>query len=279
MADPAIILVSEHHADTLLEEFRSRYQRDYDLRTAGSCAEAESIAREIRDRGDHVALFVTDSRLPDVESVHLAFHRWRLVVADARRVVAAHWDYFLADAPGAPGRHGQGQVRRLPAHAAWQARRGVPQRDHRPALRVDLDRPAARGRRRQGDLADPGRAHHGDPRLPGPDGHAEPALASRRARAPGLPGGDPRAARGRGPALARGRRGQPDTDPGDQRPRRGDRDQRPAATASRSTRSSTSRSSAAARPVSPRPCTARPRACRSSCWRPRRSAARPAPAR
>lgn len=99
MADPAIILVSEHHADTLLEEFRSRYARDYDLHTAGSCTEAESIATEIRDRGDHVALFVTDSRLPDVDSVHMAFHRWRLVVATARRVVAAHWDYFLADAP------------------------------------------------------------------------------------------------------------------------------------------------------------------------------------
>lgn len=98
--DPAIILVSEHHADTLLEEFRSRYQRDYDLRTAGSCGEAESIAREIHDRGDHVALFVTDSRLPDVESVHEAFHRWRLVVPTARRVVAAPWEYFLADAPG-----------------------------------------------------------------------------------------------------------------------------------------------------------------------------------
>ena len=99
MAEPAIILVSEHHADLLLEEFQSRYQRDYDLRVAGSCAEAESIAREVRDRGDHVALFVTDSRLPDVETVHMAFHRWRLVVANARRVVAAHWDYFLTDAP------------------------------------------------------------------------------------------------------------------------------------------------------------------------------------
>jgi thioredoxin reductase (NADPH) len=99
MADPAIILVSEDHADMLLEEFQSRYQRDYDLHTAASCAQAESIAREICDRGDHVALFVTDSRLPDVASVHEAFHRWRLVVATARRVVAAHWDYFLADAP------------------------------------------------------------------------------------------------------------------------------------------------------------------------------------
>ncbi|SDO98205.1 thioredoxin reductase (NADPH) [Pedococcus dokdonensis] len=100
MADPAIILVSEHHADTLLDEFRSRYDRDYDLRTARSCAEAESVAKQVAEAGDHVALFVTDSRLPDVESVHLAFHRWRLVVPTARRVVAAHWDYFLADGPG-----------------------------------------------------------------------------------------------------------------------------------------------------------------------------------
>ena len=42
MADPAIILVSEHYADTLLEEFQSRYARDYDLRTARSCAKTSS---------------------------------------------------------------------------------------------------------------------------------------------------------------------------------------------------------------------------------------------
>ena len=42
MADPAIILVSEHHADVLLEEFQSRYARDYTLRAAQSCAEAEA---------------------------------------------------------------------------------------------------------------------------------------------------------------------------------------------------------------------------------------------
>lgn len=100
MADPAIILVSEHHADVLLEEFQSRYQRDYDLRSANSCAEAESIAREICDGGGQVALFVTDSRLPDVEQIFEAIHRWRIVVPTARRVIAAHWDYFVADGPG-----------------------------------------------------------------------------------------------------------------------------------------------------------------------------------
>jgi thioredoxin reductase (NADPH) len=100
VADPAIILVSEHQADTLLEEFQSRYQRDYDLRTAGNAAQAEQTAREIGDAGGQVAMFVTDSRLPDVDQIFEAIHRWRLVVPTARRVIAAHWDYFLADAPG-----------------------------------------------------------------------------------------------------------------------------------------------------------------------------------
>jgi thioredoxin reductase (NADPH) len=98
--DPAIILVSEHHAETLLEEFQSRYGRDYELRTAGSCGAAESIAQTICDEGGQVAMFVTDSRLPDCDSVFEAFHRWRVVVPTARRVVAAHWDHFLADGPG-----------------------------------------------------------------------------------------------------------------------------------------------------------------------------------
>ena len=99
MADPAIILVSEQHADVLLEEFQSRYARDYELRSAHTCAEAESVAREIIDTGGQVALFVTDSRLPDVDSIFEAFHRWRLVIATARRVVAAHWDHFVEDGP------------------------------------------------------------------------------------------------------------------------------------------------------------------------------------
>ena len=90
MPDPAIILVSEHHAETLLEEFQSRYGRDYVLRSAGSCGEAESVAQAICDEGGQVAMVVTDSRLPDCDSVFEAFHRWRVVVPTARRVVAAH---------------------------------------------------------------------------------------------------------------------------------------------------------------------------------------------
>ena len=89
MADPAIILVSEHHADVLLEEFQSRYQRDYDLRATTSCAEAEEVAQAICDAGDQVALFVTDSRLPDVDHIFEAVHRFRIVVPTARRVISS----------------------------------------------------------------------------------------------------------------------------------------------------------------------------------------------
>jgi thioredoxin reductase (NADPH) len=100
VADPAIILVSEHHSGVLLEEFQSRYARDYTLRAAKSCAEAEAIAREICDGGDQVAMFVTDSRLPDEPNVLYAFGKWRAVSPSSRRVVAAHWDYFIDDGPG-----------------------------------------------------------------------------------------------------------------------------------------------------------------------------------
>ncbi|HCB06817.1 MAG TPA: response regulator [Nocardioides bacterium] len=98
MADPAIILVSEHYADTLLEVFYRRYGHDYVLRSARSCTEAEKIAQEIKDSGEAVALFVSDSRLPDVQHMFEAVHRFRLVLPTARRVIAAHWDYFLHDA-------------------------------------------------------------------------------------------------------------------------------------------------------------------------------------
>jgi thioredoxin reductase (NADPH) len=97
--DPAIILVSADHGDVLLEEFQSRYARDYDLRVAHGADEAEAVAREIIDGGGQVALFVSDSRLPDAEHIFEAIHRWRQVIPTARRVIAAHWDHFIEDAP------------------------------------------------------------------------------------------------------------------------------------------------------------------------------------
>jgi thioredoxin reductase (NADPH) len=93
---PALILVSAEHADFLLDEF-GRYRRDYELHAVASAAEAEELAREIRAGGGDVALFVAESVLPDANVLE-AFGRWRAVVPTARRMVAAHWSHFLADA-------------------------------------------------------------------------------------------------------------------------------------------------------------------------------------
>ncbi|WP_017934709.1 FAD-dependent oxidoreductase [Nocardioides sp. Iso805N] len=97
--DPAIILVSAEHGDVLLEEFRSRYERDYDLRVARSAAGAEAVGQEIVAGGGTIALFVSDSRLPDVDHIFTAILRWRQVMPTARKVIAAHWDNFVEDGP------------------------------------------------------------------------------------------------------------------------------------------------------------------------------------
>jgi len=95
--NPAIVLVSEHHVDTLEDEF-GRYARDYDLYTATSFAEAAACIGQAVGAGSQVAMVVSESVLPDAEVLH-AFHKLRERVPTARRVIAAHWDRFLTDAP------------------------------------------------------------------------------------------------------------------------------------------------------------------------------------
>ena len=97
MPAPTILLVSEHHADFLREEF-GRYDRDYDVRTAASCAEALTTTEAVRAEGGTVALFVSDGALPDVEHQLAAFGQWRAVVPTARRIIAAHYAHFLENA-------------------------------------------------------------------------------------------------------------------------------------------------------------------------------------
>ena len=94
---PAIVLVSEHRGDFLRDEF-DRYARDYYLRTARSCSEAVTVLEELRGSDRPVALFVAESRLPDADILE-AFSAWRQVVPTARRMIAAHHDDFLTDAP------------------------------------------------------------------------------------------------------------------------------------------------------------------------------------
>jgi thioredoxin reductase (NADPH) len=95
---PAIILVSEEHADEMRAGF-ARYEREYDVRVAGSLREALETTRDLLAAGGTVAMFATESVLPDAEVLH-GFHKLREKVPTARRVIAAHWDRFLVDAPG-----------------------------------------------------------------------------------------------------------------------------------------------------------------------------------
>ncbi|MGG5259446.1 FAD-dependent oxidoreductase [Phycicoccus avicenniae] len=95
---PVIVLVSGEHAETLREEFW-RYSREYDLRATTSCSEAEAATAAALAEGRRVAMFVSDSQLPDEENVLAAFGRWRALVPTARRLIVSPYDRFLADAP------------------------------------------------------------------------------------------------------------------------------------------------------------------------------------
>ena len=94
---PALVLVSAERADFLGDEF-GRYRRDYEIHTAATTTEAERLATEISSTGGQVAMFVSESTLPDAHVLE-AFGRWRAVVPTARRLVAAHWTRFMEDAP------------------------------------------------------------------------------------------------------------------------------------------------------------------------------------
>src|SRR5215510_9703706 len=99
---PAILLVSEEHADELLDEF-GRYTRDYDVRAARSAMEAGALVKEMSREGQQLALVVTESVLPDASVLEL-FQKLRTYIPTCRRVVAAHWSRFRQDAEGL--RHG-----------------------------------------------------------------------------------------------------------------------------------------------------------------------------
>ena len=258
MADPAIILVSEHHADTLLEEFQSRYERDYDLRTAAllRARPRPSPARSATGRpGGAVRHRVAAARRRHVLE---AFHRWR---AGGRRPpagsIAAHWDHFLADAPGLRGGMAKGKY-----DAYLLMPRGVRDEEFHTAITELLSDwgstvPQPEVVVAKIDLAGPRRADPGDPRLPRPDGHAEPASGtptSPRSRTTWRGSASSSAsttcatrwsvAANRTPIQAT------------QRARRRDRDLRPRPSdIDARRRSSTSRSSAPARPGSPPRCT------------------------
>lgn len=97
-AVPAIVLISEDHPDEMRAGF-ARYVAEYDVRVARSCREALLVTHEVLAEAGTVAMFASESVLPDADVLH-CFHKLREKVPTARRVIAAHWDRFVQDAPG-----------------------------------------------------------------------------------------------------------------------------------------------------------------------------------
>src|SRR5215470_1155521 len=92
---PLILLVSEEHADELLDEF-GRYTRDYDVRAAHGAVEAGEVVKPLSASGRQLALVVTESVLPDADVLEL-FHKLRKYVPTCRRLIAAHQSRFRLD--------------------------------------------------------------------------------------------------------------------------------------------------------------------------------------
>ncbi|MGY2701805.1 FAD-dependent oxidoreductase [Nocardioides sp. HB32] len=99
MSTPAIVLIGAEHPHDLRGAF-GRYEQEYDVRLARSCKEALLETHDVLSSGGTVAMYVSESAVPDAETVLHAFHKLREKVPTARRVIAAHWDRFLTDAPG-----------------------------------------------------------------------------------------------------------------------------------------------------------------------------------
>jgi len=95
---PAIVLIGAEHPDALRAGF-ARYEQEYDVRLGRTCREALEATHDVVAGGGTVAMFASESRVPDAETVLHAFHKLREKVPTARRVVAAHWDRFMTDGP------------------------------------------------------------------------------------------------------------------------------------------------------------------------------------
>ena len=97
MSAPALVLIAPDHPDEMAAGL-ARYGAEYDVRLTRSCREALETTHAIVADGGTVALYVSESVLPDAEVLH-CFHKLREKVPTARRVIAAHWDRFLSDGP------------------------------------------------------------------------------------------------------------------------------------------------------------------------------------
>ena len=152
--NPAIVLVAPEHAADLTRRVRPLRARLRRCSPPPPSRRPRPSPSGWSPSGGQVAMFVTESQLPDchvLEAFAPLAHggpdrppprRRALVALPGRRRRPARWP-------------GQGQVRRLPADAARRARRGVPHRGLRAALRLGVDGRRPRRSRRCGSSPTP----------------------------------------------------------------------------------------------------------------------------
>ncbi len=88
MSKPAIVAVDDDPQviGAVRRDLRSRYAEDYRIVSAGSGREALEALEELKTRGDTVALFLVDQRMPEMSGTQFLLEA-RPLFADAKRVL------------------------------------------------------------------------------------------------------------------------------------------------------------------------------------------------
>ena len=155
-------------------DLRSRYREQYTVVSAGSGQEALATARELKSRGDSLAMVISDQRMPGMLGGEL-LARSREVYPLARRVLLTAY----SDIDAAIKAHQRSAPRSLPVEAVGSAR-GTPLPGRRRSARRVAGRVPARGDGPAPDRTPVGDAIARDQGFPGEQSHPV-SLARRRA--------------------------------------------------------------------------------------------------
>ena len=98
MAKPILLAVDDDPQvlRALARDLRSRYGEDYRVLRAGSGAEALDALRQLNERGDPVALLLSDQRMPQMDGVHFLKEAMRLFPESKRALLTAYADTAAA---------------------------------------------------------------------------------------------------------------------------------------------------------------------------------------
>ena len=94
MAKPVVLTVDDDPdvLSAVARDLRKRYGKDYRVLRADSGATALEILGELRDRGDHVALLLSDQRMPRMDGVEFLSKAMELHPKSKRALLTAYAD-------------------------------------------------------------------------------------------------------------------------------------------------------------------------------------------